>query len=100
MNFEILYTYSIYEEHIMASLTGKHTKGKEMMDYNYEMHRNLYSNKPTFNSTILLAIGHKMHNTKLSQVPTSSSSIEGIFIASQAPDTNLETEPKIIAALD
>ena len=63
MNFEILYTYSIYEEHIMASLTGKHTKGKEMMDYNYEMHRNLYSNKPTFNSTILLAIGHKMHNT-------------------------------------
>ena len=66
MNSNILYTYSIYEEHIMAILTGKHAYGKEITDCNYEMRMNLCSNKPAFGSAILLAIDHKMHNTKFS----------------------------------
>ena len=37
---------------------------KEIRDCNYEIHKNLCSNRPTFGSVILLMIDHKMHNTK------------------------------------
>ena len=71
--------------------------GKGITDCNNEIHRNLCSNKPAFDSAILSAIGHKMHNTKFSRFPTLSSSIEGIFIASWVVETNIEIEPKIVA---
>ena len=69
-------------------------KGNEITNYNYEIHKNLCSNKPAFSSAILLLIDHKMLNKKFSRVPTLSSSIDGIF---KAPETNLETEPKIVS---
>ena len=67
MNFELVYTYLRYEEHKMASLIGKYMHlGKEITDYNCEMHRNICSNKHAFNSAIFLVIDHKIHNTKIS----------------------------------
>ena len=72
--------------------------GKEIIDCNYEIHRNLCSNRPSFGYAILLTIDLKMHNTKISQVPTLSSSIEGISIVSKDPKNNLEIEPKKFVA--
>ena len=83
MNSELLYTYFKYEEHVMASLTWKEMHiGKEITGYNYEMNRNICSNKPAFSSAIFLVIDQKILNTKFSRVPTLPSSIEGIFIVS------------------
>ena len=38
--------------------------GKEIIDCNYKIHRNLCSNMPTFGSAFLLMIDLKMHNAK------------------------------------
>ena len=83
MNFELLYTHSRFEGIHNGEFNRKNMHmEKDITDCNYELHKNICNNKPTFDSAILLLIDHKMHNTKFSRVPPLSSSIEVIFIAS------------------
>ena len=82
MNSELLHTHSRSEGLHNGKLNKKTYRGKETTECSYELHMNLCNNKPTFDSAILLLIDHKMHNKKLSRVPTLYSFIEGIFISS------------------